>query len=324
MDYYRLVIETTGEAAEVLAAALSHISPYCEIDDPGDVRELTQAPSPRWDYLGEELFENSGRTPTVTLYFERDEQGALLLREAEAAVRALAQNDAQGFFGGLKTRVDDVRSEDWENNWKQYYKPFTVGSRLLIRPSWEPVPPGARDRRVLTIDPASSFGTGSHATTRLCMEALDGMELSGASVLDMGCGSGILAAAAVLLGARDAVLCDIEPTAVQTAEENVRRAAAGNGAGVTALCGNWLEDGALAARLRGRGPYDVVCANIVADVLIAMCGGLASMLRPGGVILLSGIIDSRRSEVLAAFEQAGLRLEYEKNRDGWTMFSMKR
>ena len=227
MDYYRLVIETTGEAAEVLAAALSHISPYCEIDDPGDVRELTQAPSPRWDYLGEELFENSGRTPTVTLYFERDEQGALLLREAEAAVRALAQNDAQGFFGGLKTRVDDVRSEDWENNWKQYYKPFTVGSRLLIRPSWEPVPPGARDRRVLTIDPASSFGTGSHATTRLCMEALDGMELSGASVLDMGCGSGILAAAAVLLGARDAVLCDIEPTAVQTAEENVRRAACG-------------------------------------------------------------------------------------------------
>ena len=130
MDYYRLVIETTGEAAEVLAAALSHISPYCEIDDPGDVRELTQAPSPRWDYLGEELFENSGRTPTVTLYFERDEQGALLLREAEAAVRALAQNDAQGFFGGLKTRVDDVRSEDWENNWKQYYKPLTVGSRL--------------------------------------------------------------------------------------------------------------------------------------------------------------------------------------------------
>lgn len=326
MDYYRLIIETTSAAAEVLAAALSHISPFCEIDDPDNVRELTQAPSPRWDYLGEELFENSGRTPTVTFYFERGEQGALLLREAEAAVRALAQNDSQGFYGSLKMRVDEVKSEDWENNWKQYYKPFAVGSRLLVRPSWEPVPQDAQGRKVLTIDPSSSFGTGSHATTRLCMETLDGMELCGANVLDMGCGSGILAATAVLLGAQSAFLCDIEPAAVKTAAENVGQAAAeaGTGAVCRAACGNWLENAGLAAQIAGQGPYDVICANIVADVLIAMCTGLISVLRPGGVILLSGIIDSRRDEVLETYEKAGLHLECEKNRDGWTMFSMKR
>lgn len=326
MDYIRLVIETTSAAAEVLAAALSHISPFCEIDDPDDVRELTQAPSPRWDYLGEELFENSDRTPTVTFYFEQSEQGELLLHEAEAAVRALAENDAQGFYGSLHTCADDVRSEDWENNWKQYYKPFAVGQRLLVRPSWEPVPATAQGRRVLTIDPSSSFGTGSHATTRLCMEALDAMELEGARVLDMGCGSGILAATALLLGAQTAFLCDIEETAVRTAAENAGRAAveAGRGAVCTARCGNWLADPALAADMARQGPYDVVCANIVADVLLAMRDGLIGVLRPGGTILLSGIIDSRRDEVLQAYTQAGLQTVCEKNRDGWTMFSMKR
>lgn len=326
MDYIRLVIETTSAAAEVLAAALSHISPFCEIDDPDDVRELTQAPSPRWDYLGEELFENSDRTPTVTFYFEQSEQGELLLREAQAAVRALAENDAPGFYGSLRTHVDDVRSEDWENNWKRYYKPFAVGRRLLVRPSWEPVPDDAHNRKVLTIDPSSSFGTGSHATTRLCLETLDQMALENAKVLDMGCGSGILAAAALLLGAQSAFLCDIEETAVKTAAENAGRAAAQAGCGAVcqARCGNWLDDAALAAHIAQCGPYDVICANIVADVLLAMRDGLIGVLRPGGAILLSGIIDSRRDEVLQAYLQAGLQLNCEKNRDGWTMFLMQR
>ncbi len=320
MDYLKLVIETTSAAAEVLAAALSHISPYCEIDDPNDVQELSAAPSPRWDYLGEELFENQGRTPTLTFYFEQGEQGSLLLREAEAAVRELAARDADGFYGSLHMREDNVRSEDWENNWKQYYKPFAVGKRLLVRPSWEEVS-DAQGRRVLTIDPASSFGTGSHATTRLCMEALDGMGLGGARVLDMGCGSGILAAAAALLGAEYVFLCDIEETAVKTAAENVARAGAPL---CDARCGNWLEDAALAAEIRTAGPFDVICANIVADVLLAMCGGLTDLLRPGGDILLSGIIESRRNEVWEAYTKAGLTAVREEHRDGWVMIHLKK
>ncbi len=326
MDYLKLVIETTGAAAEVLAAALSHISPYCEIDDPGDVEELRSAPSPRWDYLGEELFENEDRTPTLTFYFDQDEQGSLLLGETEAAVRQLKSGDEAGFYGSLCTRVERVRSEDWENNWKQYYKPFAVGQRLLVRPSWEEVP-DAQGRKVLTIDPASSFGTGSHATTRLCMEALDGMELDGARVLDMGCGSGILAAAAVLLGARYALLCDIEETAVKTAAETVRRAgqdARGGDVICDARCGNWLEDEALAAFIREKGPFDVVCANIVADVLLAMRGGLTALLRKGGVILLSGIIESRRDEVFDAYVRAGMTPVREEHRDGWVMICLKK
>ncbi len=325
MNYSKLAVETTSEAAEVLAAALSHLSPYCEIDDPANVEQLTKSPSPRWDYLGEELFENQDRTPAVIFYFEQNEQGRLLASELEAAVRELAASDAPGFYGSLRIRREDVRSEDWENNWKQYYKPFAVGSRLLVRPSWEPVEE-TQGRRVLTIDPASSFGTGSHATTRLCMEELDAMPLDGACVLDMGCGSGILAAAAVLLGAERAVLCDIEPTAVATARVNVSEAArsAGSKAVCDALCGNWLEDDALAAAIAEKGPYDVICANIVADVLLGMCAGLTGQLRPGADILLSGIIESRRSEVLEAYTQAGLRVVRECSRDGWVMLHMKK
>ncbi len=321
MDYIKLTIETTGAAAEVLAAALSHISPYCQIDDPGDVALLTDAPSPRWDYLGEELFENQDRAPTVTFYFEQGEQGRLLLQEAEAAVLALRRGDETGFYGPLSLQEENVRSEDWENNWKQYYKPFAVGRRLLVRPSWESAE-NPEGRRVLVIDPASSFGTGGHATTRLCMEALDGMELRGAAVLDMGCGSGILGAAAALLGAERVTLCDIDETAVRTAEENVRRSSPC--ADMHACCGDWLQEGPARRCVMENGPYDVICANIVADVLIAMCGGLYSLLRPGGRILLSGIIESRCEEVRNAYLRAGMEIAGEEHRDGWAMICSKK
>lgn len=321
MDYIKLTIETTGAAAEVLAAALSHISPYCQIDDPGDVALLTSAPSPRWDYLGEELFENQGRAPTVTFYFEQGEQGRLLLQEAEAAVLALRRGDETGFYGPLSVREENVRSEDWENNWRQYYKPFAVGRRLLVRPSWEQAE-NPEGRRVLVIDPASSFGTGSHATTRLCMEALDGMDLAGANVLDMGCGSGILGAAAALLGAEKVTLCDIDETAVRTAQENVERTSPQ--VSKSACCGDWLQEGPARRCVTANGPYDVICANIVADVLIAMCGQLCSLLRPEGCILLSGIIESRLDEVKGTYLAVGMKIAAEEHRDGWVMICSKK
>ena len=242
-------------------------------------------------------------------------------QEAEAAVRELRRDDETGFYGSLSARTENVHSEDWENIWKQYYKPFAVGQRLLVRPSWESAD-NPEGRRVLVIDPASSFGTGSHATTRLCMEALDKMDVSGANVLDMGCGSGILGAAAALLGAEKVTLCDIDETAVRTAVENVRRSSPG--VAMQACCGDWLQQGPARHCVTENAPYDVICANIVADVLIAMCKGLCNLLRPGGCILLSGIIESRCEEVRSAYLNAGMNITGEEHRDGWVMICSKK
>ena len=320
MDYIKLTIETTGAAAEVLAAALSHISPYCQIDDPGDVALLTDAPSPRWDYLGEELFENQDRAPTVTFYFEQGEQGRLLLQEAEAAVLALRRGDETGFYGPLSLQEENVRSEDWENNWKQYYKPFAVGRRLLVRPSWESAE-NPEGRRVLVIDPASSFGTGGHATTRLCMEALDGMELRGAAVLDMGCGSGILSIISLLLGADSAFAVDIDPNAVDIAYQN----AGMNDVDIskyTVKAGDIITNTELQNEI-AKNEYDVVVANIVADVIIALAPKAREYMKKGGVFITSGIIEDRVDDVKTALEKCGFEINSIKQRKDWVSIVCK-
>ena len=215
--------------------------------------------------------------------------------------------------------VRPVRSEDWENNWKQYYKPFVVGPRLLVRPSWEEAQP-EEGQKVLVMDPASSFGTGSHATTRLCLEELEGMDLEGRMLLDAGCGSGILAIAALLLGAREGLACDVEENAIRTTLENMEK----NGLEkerCTLLQGDFLQDEAMYRQL-AEHRYGIITANIVSDVLIAMAPHLCRWLEEEGDLLLSGIIDERGDEVLEAYEKEGMLVKNRKSREGWTILHL--
>lgn len=322
MDYIKMTIETTTAGAEVVAEAISHVCPFCQIDDPHDTEELANTPSPRWDYLGEELFEHMDRPVTVSVYLEQGEESELAVAEVAAVAGTLAGRDEEGVLGALRVSREEVRSEDWEHNWKRFYKPFCVGERLLVRPSWEDV--GDTEKRViLTIDPASSFGTGSHATTRMCLEELDAADLTGARVLDAGCGSGILTAAALLLGASHATACDIEENAVRTTAENLLL----NGIAperFSAHAGDFLSDPQLAQTLAAGAPYQLITANIVADVLIGMAPALAAWLEEGGVLLLSGIILSREQEVALAYAAQGLTPVTSRERDGWRMFAMKK
>lgn len=246
-----------------------------------------------------------------------DEDGARRLKEMGQLLAELKEQDESGFYGSLKMNVSPVRSEDWENNWKQYYKPFPVGNRLFVCPSWEQanVPEG---RTLLTMDPASSFGTGSHATTRMCMEQLDALSLDGAKVLDVGCGSGILACTALLLGGKHALACDIEENAMRVTAENMDKNGL-SGLRYSTRCGDLLSDPALRQELKENGPYDVILANIVADVLIAMASYLPGWLARGGHLILSGIIDTRAEEVRQAFRQANMVIVNEIARDGWVM-----
>ena len=205
-----------------------------------------------------------------------------------------------------------MADSDWENNWKQFYKPMEIGERLLVVPEWEQAQEDGRVKLVL--NPGLTFGTGSHATTRLCLQALEQHIHGGEKVLDLGCGSGILSIAALLLGAKDAFACDIDDKCVGVAYEN----AALNGVGkehYTVRAGDVLSDKKLQKEFGG--DYDVIVANIVADVIIALAPQVGKLLKKGGVFLCSGIIDDRADEVREKLVEAGWTIEETRSSEGW-------
>ena len=209
-------------------------------------------------------------------------------------------------MGRLEISCENLLEEDWENNWKQYYKPLRVGRRLVVVPSWEDYEKQADDI-ILRLDPGMAFGTGTHATTRLCMELLEQSITPGCTVLDVGCGSGILAVCSVLLGASHADGVDIDELAVKIAGEN---AALNQAADRTHFVQGDLTD-------KISGQYDVICANIVADVIIRLCPSLRRFLQPGGYFLASGIIDERSVEVEKAIRDCGMYITDRREEDGW-------
>ena len=202
--------------------------------------------------------------------------------------------------GSLLMTLENVQDAGWETSWKQYYKPLEIGERLLVVPQWETVDP--HDRVTVTLDPGLTFGTGNHATTRLCLTALEKAVRGGERVLDLGCGSGILSIAALRLGARDNAALN------RIGEDNF-----------TVRTGNVLTDGDFRTSLGGE--YDIVLANIVADVIIGLAPLVRSFMRKGGVFLCSGIIDSRTEEVAGQLRRAGLTVLERREADGWTAFA---
>lgn len=186
-----------------------------------------------------------------------------------------------------------VAEEDWANAWKEHFKPQRIGTHIVIKPSWEAFTPEPGDL-VVEMDPGMAFGTGLHATTRLCLRALEAQVTPGIRVADVGTGSGILAIAAVLLGSREATATDIDPLAVRIAKENIER----NG-----LIGR-IE--ALELELPPAGEYELVVANILPDVILAMREELVAATKPGGLLLVSGIIEGRAEEVRAGLVECGL------------------
>ena len=217
--------------------------------------------------------------------------------------------------------MDTMEESDWENNWKQYYKPMEIGQRLLVVPQWEQDDPAvqkALETRVsLILEPGLTFGTGSHATTRLCLEALERIVQPGCTVADLGCGSGILSIAALKLGAKCAVAVDIDDKCLDVAYENAAMNGIGKGT-YTVLAGDILSDRAVQQAM-GTG-FDLVVANIVADVIIALSGAVDGLMAPGGRFLCSGIIDDRAEEVAAALEGAGLAILERHEDQGWFCF----
>lgn len=259
-----------------------------------------------WDYVDDELEQKFAGVSRIKCYLSDGAEGKAIL----AAIRAaFANNNISTAF---------IEDSDWENNWREYYKPIEVGEKLVVVPEWEEIPENGR--LPLRLDPGLIFGTGSHATTRMCLAALEKYCTDETRVLDLGCGSGILGIGSLVLGSKCCVGCDIDPKAPDVAMTN----AALNGIGAERFkvyAGDIISDASLRREL-GSG-YELVLANIVSDVIIPLSAYVRQFMAEGAVFICSGIIEGRQDEVRAALEKNGFEILARHCEDEWYCFECR-
>lgn len=321
MEWIELSVFTSSEGVDILCGCLLGMGVNgFVVKDSKDFEEFLENKTGNWDYLDDDLMGLRDCETCVTVYLPDNAQGKENFAAIKTELERLKSIDTDGSFGRLEYELSNVNEEDWANNWKQYFKPLTVGEKLLIKPSWEDAAPDEK-RIILEIDPASSFGTGQHHTTQLCLELLEKYLSDGDRVLDLGCGSGILSIGAILLGASECTAVDIDANSVKIAEEN----AAKNNISTdiyTAYCGNVIDDAELVKKIGGG--YKIIVANIVADVLIAMSDIFADFLTDDGVLIMSGIITERKNEVIDAVKECGFTVLADAEKEGWAAVAMSR
>ena len=303
MDWTEISVEVPAERIDDASAIANMTVPYgIYIEDYSqleqEVREIA-----RIDLIDEDLLRQDRSKAKIHIYIDPEDnigEAVSFLRERLTAEKIDHSIDSSS-----------VKEDDWLNNWRKFFKPMPVGEKLLINPSWfdDTDPEG---RAVLNIDPGLAFGTGKHETTRLCMEALERHISGGEKVLDIGCGSGILGIAAVLLGAESAFGVDIDELAVQTANENAVVNKVSDK--FTAVAGDLVD--------KVEGKYNIVVANIVADAIIALSAQVGRFMEPDAVYIVSGIIDTRADDVIAAVQDS-FEIVEENTLGGWYCFVLR-
>ncbi len=292
-------IETAGNIANMVVPYGIYIEDYSNLEE--ETFQIAHV-----DLIEESLLKADRTKGIIHIYINPDENPL----EAVGYIKEQLQNNNISH----EITISNCKVEDWQNNWKQYYKPIKIGEKLLVRPLWENEfdPQG---RKVLNIEPGLAFGTGSHPTTRLCLETLESYVNNDSTVLDIGCGSGILSIATLLLGASSAVGVDIDSLATKTAIQNGKE-------------NNFVEPklkiihGNLSEKVYGK--FNLIVANIVADVIIEFNKFVGDFLTDDGVYITGGIIDIREDDVLLSFAQNGFEV-LERNEDnGWLVFVLKK
>ena len=291
-------IDNAGNIANMVVPYGIYIEDYSALEE--ETLEIAHI-----DLIEQSLLEKDRKKGIIHVYVNPQENPL----EAVSFIKERLESENISF----EITIADCKTEDWVNNWKQYFHPMPIGKKLLIRPTWEDEydPQG---RTVLHIEPGLAFGTGSHPTTTLCLETLENYINENLTVLDIGCGSGILSIASLLLGAKSAFGVDIDKLAVKTALENAKE----NGFEppvFKAVNGN-LSD-------KVTGKYNVIVANIVADIIMDFNKEVGHFLDKDGVYITGGIIDSRKDEVIYSFEQNGFEIIENFEEKGWNVFVCK-
>ena len=305
MDWTEIKIKVSVTDTEEAEAIANMVVPYgIYVEDYSNL-EQDALDIAHIDMIDEELLQKDRTVSIIHIYISDEEnpfEAVAYLKERYAAVGI-----------GCEIDTDSISEAEWADNWKKFFKVTEIGERLVIRPSWEEYD-NKDNRVVLSIDPGAAFGTGTHATTRMCLGLLERFVYPDCTLLDIGSGSGILSIASVLLGAKHADGVDIDPVAVKVADENAEM--------------NNISDkvsyikGDLCDKISNR--YDVVCANIVADVIISLLSNVDNFMKEDSVFICSGIIDVRENDVKAAFERFGYEIIDEETMENWRAFAVKK
>ena len=304
MNWTEITVAVANKDTDTAAAIANMTVPYgIYIEDYSDLEQGAEEIA-HIDLIDEELVAKDRDTSVIHIYISECDNAA------EALEFLKERLTAEGI--GYKAEAVGVNDADWNENWKKYFHATEIGEKLAIVPSWEKYD-NKDNRTILQIDPGAAFGTGTHATTSLCLDMLQSYVDDNTEMLDIGCGSGILAVASVLLGAKTAVGVDIDAQSVKTAKENAEINS------VTEKTEFIVGD--LAEKVRGK--YSVVCANIVADVVIRLLENVKNYMEADAVLIVSGIIDLRENDVLNAAEKQGFTVIEKRYKDNWCAFALK-
>lgn len=302
-----ITIYTTSEGIDIVGGMLTmqgirgHV-----IEDSKDFEDFLVDTTIHWDYIEDSLMELKNKESNVKFYLPQNLQGIEIFNAIKQSIKQLPQLNQGIDLGRLEIETNNVNEEDWSTAWKKYYHPTKIGERIVVVPCWEDYTPAKGEVQV-TLDPGMAFGTGTHETTRLCMKLLDCVISKDSTMLDIGTGSGILAITALLLGAKSALGVDIDELSVKVAKENADLNKVGNQ--IELICGDLTE--------KVSGTFDVVTANIVADVIIRLSQDVMKFMHKGSKLIVSGIITERCDEVITALEGVGLTITERAEENGW-------
>ena len=306
MRWIEAAVATKSSEIDDVCAALERLGvDGMSIEDEQDFKEFLENNHKYWDYVDDELNERFAGKSRVKFYLQDDEDGRAMLERIRESL-------------GREIGVSYLEDEDWENSWKDYYEPLPIGEKLMVVPEW--MDAELNGRIALRLDPGIAFGTGSHATTRMCLEALEDYAAPGKTALDLGCGSGILGIGALLLGCASVTGCDIDPKSPDAARMNAALNGI-SGENYKVCAGDVLSDEGM-RRYLGTG-YDIVLANIVADVIIPLSAFVRRFMAADGVFICSGIIDDRAEEVEKTLVSNGFTVLRHLHEEEWHAFVCK-
>lgn len=321
MQYLEVTVKTTAQGIGLTADALTAMGyDSLVLEDQTEYEKFLEENRACWDYIDEELSKRLQGLSQIKLYLENDANALSRLEAIREEMLRLGKRHPGKNMGSLTVSAAPLDEEDWENSWKKNYPPQFVGKNLCVLPYWLSQE-AAEGRLAIRLDPGLTFGTGSHPSTQMCMAALEEHLTPGSRVIDLGSGSGILSLVSLRLGAETAVGVDIDPKAEGMAREN----AAYNGFGedcFRAFTGDLVKDKKALEALGG--DYDLVLVNIVADVILALSPVLPQVVRRGGLVICSGILDTRLEEVRAGLEAQGLTILAQKEQEDWRCLVARR